>query len=165
MQQWLQYIHSSRKNSHYILWQSQGFFAATGHINYAKLYLHWSCQTNILGYISVLDFIQFVEAVGAGLWTDLVIEQVMMRSIKSHGGLTEEESVRLQWIYSMHKCAGIHDAMTTMTNLKNKAIEQHIELGSSRCKRDFQDLVKIQEWFDQHEPFEGKLRSLSSGLT
>ena len=37
-----------------------------------------------------------------------------------------------------------------------------------RCKRDFQDLVKIQEWFDQHEPFdtnEGKLQSLSSGLT
>ena len=46
---------------------------------------------------------------------------------------------------------------------------QHIELGRSRCKRDFQDILKIQEWFDQHEPFddvkEVKLRSLSSGLT
>ena len=38
----------------------------------------------------------------------------------------------------------------------------------SRCERDFQDLLKIQEWFDEHEPFdvkEVKLRSLSSGLT
>ena len=55
-----------------------------------------------------------------------------------------------------------------MTNLKNKASEQYIELVSSRCSRDFQDLVMIQEWFDQHEPFdtsEGRLRSLSSGLT
>ena len=96
----------------------------------------------------------------------------MMQSIKSHRGLTKgggiTESVRLQWIYSMRKCAGIYDAMTTMMNLKNKASEQHIELGNSRCKHDFQDLVKIQEWFDQHEPFhtnEGKLQSLSSGLT
>ena len=69
----------------------------------------------------------------AGLWTDLVIEQVMMRYIKSQGGLTRgigiTESVRLQWILSMHKCAGIHEAMTMMTNMKTKANEQHIELA------------------------------------
>ena len=95
-----------------------------------------------------------------------------MRSIKSRGGLTRgrgvTESVRLQWIFSMHKCAEIHEAMTTTTNMKTKASEQHIELGKSRCKRDFEDLLKIHEWFDQHEPFdlkESKLRSLSSGLT
>ena len=55
--------------------------------------------------------------VWAGLWTDLVIEQVMMRSIKSRGGLTRgrgvTKTVRLQWIYSMHKCAAVHDAITT----------------------------------------------------
>ena len=68
----------------------------------------------------------------------------------------------------MHKCAGIHDAMTTTTNLKHKASEQHVELGISRSNRDFSDLSKIQEWFDQHEPFdlnEERLRSLSTGLT
>ena len=72
----------------------------------------------------------------AGLWTDLGTEQVMMRSIKSRGGLTRgrgiTESVRLQWILSMHKCAGIHEAMTTMTNMKTKTSEQHVELGRSR---------------------------------
>jgi len=100
--------------------------------------------------------------------TDLVIEQVMMRSIKSRGGLTRErsitKSVRLQWIFSMHKCAEIHDAMTTMTDMKTTASEQHIELGKSRCKRDFKDLLKIQEWFDQHEPFDVKEVKLP-GLT
>ncbi len=68
----------------------------------------------------------------------------------------------------MHKCAGIHDAMTTLTDVKTTGSEQHIELGKSRCKCDFQDLLKIQEWFDQHEPFDVKevaLCSLSSGLT
>ena len=88
----------------------------------------------------------------AGLWTDLVIEQVMMQSIKSRGGLTRgrgmTETVHLQWIYSMHKCAGVRDAMTAITNLKHNTSDQHVELGISRCKHDFKDLCSIQEWFD-----------------
>ena len=40
----------------------------------------------------------------AGLWSDLVIEQVMMRSLKSRGGLTRgkgmTDSVRHQWVHS-----------------------------------------------------------------
>ena len=48
---------------------------------------------------------------------------------------------------SMYKYAEIHEAMTDM---KTKASEQHIELGRSRHKPDFQDLLKIQEWFDEH---------------
>ena len=96
----------------------------------------------------------------------------MMRSIKSRGGLTRgrdvTESVRLQWICSMHKCAGIHDAMTTATKLKHRMSEQHIELGASRSKRNYDDLRKIQNWFNVFEPFnqnQPKLCSLSSGLT
>ncbi len=96
----------------------------------------------------------------------------MMRSLKSRGGLTRErgvtETVRLQWIYSLHKCAAVHDAMTTATNLKHKTSEQHVELGTSRTKCDQEDLGKIQSWFSQHEPFnlnQPKLCSLSFGLT
>ena len=78
------------------------------------------------------------------------------------------DSVRLQWIYSMHKCARVHNAMTTITNSEHRTSEQHVDLGTSRSYRDFIDLGKIQEWFDHHEPFnvnEHKLQSLSSGLT
>ncbi len=62
----------------------------------------------------------------------------------------------------------MHDAITTMTKLKSTTSEQHVDLGVSRCTRDYKDLKKIQEWFNYHEPFdmdEKKLRSLSSGLT
>lgn len=58
--------------------------------------------------------------------------------------------------------------MTTVTNLKHKASDQHVELGISQCKCDFRDLSKIQVWFSQHEPFnmnDGRLHSVSSGLT
>ena len=157
-------------------------FAATGHINYAKsshLYLQLMYQLptdHPWLYHCFID--QGFHAVRqsskywAGLWTDLIIEKVMMQSIKSCGGLTRgrgmTESVRLQWIYTMHKCAGVHNAMTTITNSEHRTSEQHVDLGTSRSHRDFRDLGKIQEWFSHHEPFnlsEHKLRSLSSGLT
>lgn len=39
----------------------------------------------------------------AGLWTDLVIEQVLMRSLKSRGGLTRgrgmSSSTRMLWVH------------------------------------------------------------------
>ena len=111
-----------------------------------------------------MDFTQSTEAVGTGLgYEQIWIEQVMMLSIKSRGGLTTgrgiTESVCLLWMFSMHKCAGIHGAMKTMADMKATASEQRIELGESRCKRDFQDLLKTQEWFDQHEPFDLKMLS------
>ena len=78
------------------------------------------------------------------------------------------ETIRLQWIYSMHECAGIHNALTTLTGLQHKTSEQHIELGASRSTRNCEDVSKVQICFDQHEPFnsnEHRLRSLASGLT
>lgn len=41
-------------------------------------------------------------------------------------------------------------------------------MGTSRNKHDYEDLRKIQKWFNQYEPFnpnQPKLCSLSSGLT
>ena len=53
----------------------------------------------------------------AGLWSDPTIEQTLMRSIKSRGGLTRgcgmNESVRHLWMLSLNHVASIHQAMTT----------------------------------------------------
>ena len=101
-----------------------------------------------------------------------MIEQVMMKSLKSRGGLTRgrgmTESVRHNWINSMHKCASVHDAMCTLTQLQHITSEQHVELGQSRCERDPQDCEKILHWFGDHNPFDlatSKLSSLTTGLT
>ena len=108
----------------------------------------------------------------AGLSTDLVIEQVMMRSIKSRGRLTRgrgfTEAVRLMWVYSMHSCVQVYDAMTSLTGLAHRTSEQHVELTSARRKRDFDDMAVVFNWVSQHNPFDSsqpELRSLSSGLT
>jgi len=100
-------------------------FAATGHSNYAKsarLYLqcmmklsdeHPWLNTKFMheGFHSV----RRSSRVWAGLSTDLTIEQVMMKSLKSQGGLTHgrgmSESVQLTWLKTMHKCATMHSAI------------------------------------------------------
>ena len=77
-------------------------------------------------------------------------------------------SVRHLWIHSMHRCMAVHDAMTTLTNRRTRSSEQHVDLGASRCRRDYEDMMKIKAWLDQHEPFDENvpgLRSLSTGLT
>ena len=91
-------------------------FAATGHVHYAKsarFYLQMMLELpNDHPWLYKCFTEQGFHAVRrssrhwAGLWTDLFIEQVLMRSIKSRGGLTRgrgiTETVRLQWIYTMH---------------------------------------------------------------
>ena len=95
-----------------------------------------------------------------------------MRSVKSQGGLTRgrgfPESVRILWVYSMHKCASIQNDMSDLINLTQIRSEQHVELGKSRIQRDFKDLSAMMSWLSVHNPFDetkNSLRSMSSGAT
>ena len=156
-------------------------FAATAHINYAKssrFYLQtmldlqtappWVYENfAVNGYHTV----QRSDRFWAGLWTDLIIEQVLMQAVKSRGGLTRgrgvSENVRVMWTNSLHRCASVHNAMCNLTGLQNNTSEQHIELGVSRVNRDNDDLGKLQNWLKIHNPFdknETALKSLSTGL-
>ena len=95
----------------------------------------------------------------------------MVRSIKSRGSLTQgrgfTDSVRLIWVHSAHTCGEVHNAMTTLTNHQHQTREQHIELGEARLKRDNNDLIKVQKWFERHNPFDESdtnLKSIYSGV-
>ena len=78
--------------------QMLNLFAATGHINYAKsarLYLQLMLElpTNhpwLYNCFAEQGFhtVRRSNRFWAGIWTDLTIEQVMMTSLKSRGGLT-----------------------------------------------------------------------------
>ncbi|MES9882369.1 MAG: hypothetical protein ABW185_15970 [Sedimenticola sp.] len=157
-------------------------FAATGHMHYAKsarLYLQTmrelpQSHTWLYNRFSEEGYhtVRRSDRLWAGLWTDLVIEQVMMRSLKSRGGLTRgrgmTESVRQQWVYSLHACAAVHDAMSSLTGKQHTTSEQHVDFGKARREHDWKDMVKIMEWFQVHDPFDcevTQLRSLASGLT
>ena len=157
-------------------------FAATGHINYAKcgrLYLQQMLELETKypwvhekfakdGYHTV----RRTDRYWNGLWTDLIIEQVLMRSLKSRGGLTRgrgvTESTRTMWVGTMHRCAQVHNAMCNLTGLQHRSSEQHVELTTSRRRRDKKDLDLFKNWIQNHNPFDESnpsLRSLTSGLT
>ena len=84
----------------------------------------------------------------AGLWSDLIIKQVMMRSMKLRGGLTRgrgfTESTRHERVHTAHQCAVVHETMTAITKSKLENSEQHVELGVSGKNRDVFNLSKIQ---------------------
>ena len=179
------YIRAERSGNWHLhlttTYQMLPIFAATGHIHYAKstrLYLQLMQELPDKYPWLYEQFLKGKHAIHrtnhpwSGLWSDLVIEQVLMRSLKSRGGLTRgrgmTESVRHQWVHSMHRCASVHSAMTTLTDLSTNTSDQHAELGVSRCKRDAQDIEKLISWFDDHDPFDcssNDLRSLSTGLS
>jgi len=72
----------------------------------------------------------------AGLSTDLVIEQMLMRSVISTGGVTRgrgmSESTRGQWLLSMPACGDINNAMQELTNMEFFTSEQHTETAMAR---------------------------------
>ena len=154
----------------YVLTKMLNLFAATGHTNYARcarLYLQEmrKLPQNTHGEHTV----RRTTTNWTGIWTDLAIEQTLMRSLKSRGGLTVgrgmTESVRHQWVLSFCHSASNHDAMTQLTGETYKSSEQHHEMGVSRTKQDYKDCLLA--WLSDHNPFllpGKKLHALSSGL-
>ena len=63
-----------------------------------------------------------IDMFWAGLSTDLFIEQVLIRNIKTHGGLTRgkgmTENQRFVWVLSMPVCASINETMQTFSGVK-----------------------------------------------
>ena len=159
--------------------QTLNLFSATGHWNYAKssrLYLRLMLELpssfpDIHEKFTDDGFhtIRRSDRFWGGLWSDFIIEQDMMRSLKSRGGLTcgrgVTETVRLTWIHSMHGAASVHNSMTELTNAKHRTSEQHIELGKSRMKRDKEDSLKLQEWLEVCHPLDRKDASLRNVYT
>ena len=154
-------------------------FATTGHSNYAKsarLYLQMMKELPTIlyeqfthnGYHTVRRSNRF----WSGIWTDLAIEQALMRLLKTRGGLTRgrgmTENVILIWDHTMHACAQVHNAMTQLTGNHHKTSNPDAELVASRIKRDNENLENIKLWIENHNPFDDNeplLTSIATGLT
>ncbi|KAG7164291.1 hypothetical protein Hamer_G003443 [Homarus americanus] len=106
----------------------------------------------------------------AGLSSDLVIEQTLMRSLKSSGGLTHgsgmTEEMRALWTMSIPITSEYNNAMQEFNDLTYTASEQHRESTEARMKRDHSDLEKIKEKLSTFMPFspDPSLRNIITGL-
>ncbi|CAH3149612.1 unnamed protein product, partial [Porites lobata] len=156
------------------------FYAAAGHNLYAKsvyIYLQQMLELNSK-HADVLELfkkgfhvIRRSDRFWAGLSSDLVIEQVLMRSVKSSGGLTHgrgmAESQRTQWLLSMPACASISSAMQEFTSRCYASSGQHKEMTKTRQARDDEDSRALLGYLQERNPFDCDLsmRNISTGIT
>ena len=156
------------------------YFAASGHNSYTKsayIYLQ-TMQSFKDDHPVVHDLFQAgyhivrrSDRYWGGLSTDLVIEQVLMRSVKSQGEVTSgrgmNEIQRLLWLLSMPACAQVNVAIQTLTGVRYESSEQHKELGKARQTRDMRDTFKFLAMLKQWTPFaaDPAPTGLVSGIT
>ena len=107
----------------------------------------------------------------AGLSTDLVIEQALMRNLKTTGGLTRgrgmNESQRVTWLLSTPACVDINEALQKFTSVEFKTSDQHKDCSAARQQRDTDDTSKIIGYMDSKNPFDitsPTLHSLDTGI-
>lgn len=155
------------------------YFAASGHNLYAKsvhLYLQKmdalqdSHPHVYKSFHDGLHVIRRSDRYWSGLSSDLVIEQALMRSVKTSGGLTRgkgmSEIQRAVWVLSMPARAEVNYAMQDLTGVRYHTSEQHRETTRSRQERDIKDTSEILSFLTVHDPFSSDptLHSIFSGV-
>ena len=159
-------------------------FHAAGHIPYAKSahiypqrllpdddFKKYTAQ----GYFTIGRTNKF----WSGIWTDMTIEQVLMKMMKVQGGLTRGrgimQSTLVYFISALPPCIPIMEALEKLSGLslasseQHKEYKDHKELRPACQERDAKDLSKFVSWLKAHNPFDekykDKLISVFTGIT
>ena len=157
------------------------YLAASGHNHYVKsVQIHLQDMLELKEtspdvynrFSSGLFVIRRSDRFWAGLPSDLVIEQVLMRTIKTTGGLTRgrgmEEKQRTRWLLAMLACADINESKQELTGATYSTCDQHKDLFVARKERDHKDTYEIFQYLNDYNPFvseEGGLHSVATGVT
>lgn len=157
------------------------FFHATGHFNYAlSAQLYLQDMHELQGSISPRDYRRFVgagfftirrsEKYRSGIWSDMTIEQTLMRGMKTKGGLTGgrgyTDSVLAKWTKGLPVMQKVSQSMEEFVDVMSSTSEQHVDSRPSRQERDNADVAKLEKWFSSHPPFPvlNAIVSLGTGI-
>lgn len=156
------------------------YFHASGHFPYAKFaHLYLQDMEQLQNLINPEVYEKFSGGfftvrrsgkLSCGTSTDMVIEQSMMKAMKTDGGIARgrstKESVISKWVYSMHAMNTVCDKLEDIANVKMDTTEQHVDASDSRMKKDARDIRRLLEWFPKHDPFPevNKIVSIASGV-
>ncbi|KAJ8879449.1 hypothetical protein PR048_020057 [Dryococelus australis] len=93
-----------------------------------------------------------------GIWTDMFIEQTLMKSTKGRSGITHGggmmENQRASWVLSHSTCSAVTMAIHLLTKSRHFDSQLHVELLSVRQSRDLQDIRKMVVLFFTSQPFQ-----------
>ena len=120
------------------LYEMLPYLAAAGHNLYLKSVFHYleTMQTLPESYPNVcqafqngVHVVRRSDRYWAGLSPDLVIEQVLMRSAKTTGGMTRGKGLTerqcTQWLLSMPSCVEMNNAMQLFCGKEFHTSPQH----------------------------------------
>ena len=86
----------------------------------------------------------------------MTIEQVLMHSLKTTGGLTRgrgiSPSIIAKWVHSMPATCRIVDARETFSGFASTTSEQHVDLRESRQRRYLADMTTLKRLADHTQP-------------
>lgn len=157
------------------------YFHASGHFLYAKsAQLYLQDMMGLEKKISQEDYTRFAlngwftirrsDKFWSGIWSDMTIEQTLMRSLKSTGGLSHgrgiSDSTLSRWILTMPTVTTVTQQVEEFCGVSLTTSEQHVDARDARVQRDNADLQKFIEWFQSHDPFPvtNFVMSISTGI-
>ncbi|CAH0757850.1 unnamed protein product [Diatraea saccharalis] len=156
------------------------FFYSTGHFNYAKcISMYLDDMYNLQNVMPTEEYDRFTKGLftirrtdkfWSGVWSDMTIEQTLMRSMKSTGGLTRgrgvSENILSRWILSLPVVQKVSEKVEMYCKVEAKSCEQHMDSGRARIKRDRTDIAKLFQWLKTHDPFRitDKIVCISKGI-
>ena len=156
------------------------YFAASGHSLYAKsAYVYLQIMLRLpethtdahRKFMEGYHVVRRIDMFWAGLSTDLFIEQVLIRNIKTHGGLTRgkgmTENQRFVWVLSMPVCTSINETMQTFSGVSYETSDQHKDVSAAIQARDVSDTVDLIDYLNERGPFgqNDSLFNIANGMT
>ncbi|XP_029341748.1 uncharacterized protein LOC100571724 isoform X2 [Acyrthosiphon pisum] len=157
------------------------FFHSTGHFQYAKsAHLYLQDMYQLEKHMHLEEFQKFCNEgyftikrsskFWCGTWSDMTIEQTLMRSMKTSGGLTNgrgfQNSVLVRWLIGTPVASTITDQIEQFTNTFHFTSEQHVDQRDSRIKIDNKHIGILSNWLNIHNPFPElhEIMSISTGV-
>lgn len=156
------------------------YLAASGHNNYTKsVWMYLQEMSNLQvdhpevyqHFENGLHIVRRSDRLWAGLSSDLIIEQELMRSLKISGGLTRgrgmTEEQRQLWVLSMPASAEVNRATQCISKVTYNSGEQNKDMSKARQERDMQDIRKHLCFFEDRNPLHARvsLRNIATGVT
>ena len=156
-------------------------FAAAGHSQYAKgarLYIELmdiklptGSKFGELFRVQKLHTVRYNKCLWAGVWTDIAIEQTLMKSIKSRGGLVggrlrNQSSAHKSWVTLLDHFSDVSRTMDGVDGIKKKG-SGHPDTKPAAVKKNKISFMQAKEWFKDRVDFDQEtevLMSFSTGL-
>ena len=128
-------------------------FLATGNLAYAKyVHLYLQQMSDLENKMTHDEFQEFSSSgtftirrmpsakLWTGLWNDMTIEQVLMRAMKSSGGITHGrgliDSALSRWVLGKPSCIELTCHFQEFCGIKFETSEQHVDLLEWRLEAD-----------------------------